>query len=85
MLLLGGKAIRELLADVRWRWSSDAKDAEQRRCHEEDRHRLEIERGWLELKREFPDSTSSAIREIGPGRTPRELMPPNFETPPDEA
>lgn len=76
MLFLGGKTLRELLADLRWRWDSDEKDAEQRRRHEEDRHRLEVRRECLELDREFPRGDQSPVQEIGTGATPPALMPP---------
>jgi hypothetical protein len=77
ILFLGGKTIRGVLADVRWKWASDEKDAEQRRRHEEDRHNVQMERTRLELAREFPQSMASPIPGIGSVDAPRALMPPS--------
>lgn len=81
ILFLAGKTMREVLADVRWRWASDEQDAEQRRRHEEDRHRLDMERARLELAREFPDGTPSPRPETGSRDATRALMAPKIELP----
>jgi hypothetical protein len=74
--LFGGKTLRGLLADIRWRWSSDELDAEQRRRHEDDDHRIEMRRKMLELEREFSDDAAPP-REMGAGDPLEQpLLPP---------
>jgi hypothetical protein len=78
IVLMGGRTIRELLADLRWRWRSDEQDAEQRRRHEDDRHQLDLERGWRELERDFP-TNGRIVRGLPAAPEPPELAPAKNE------
>jgi hypothetical protein len=83
--LFGGKTLRGLLADIRWGWSSDELDAEQRRRHEDDDHQIEMRRKLLELEREFPDGVPR-VREMQVAKPHRELpSPPDLEGRTDDA
>lgn len=83
--LFGAKTLRELLADFRWRWSSDERDAEQRRRHEDDVHQIEMRRKVLEIEREFGEG-ASPMRELEAGeRLARPELPPPDPAPPGGA
>jgi hypothetical protein len=45
----GLEAVRRLLTDIKWRWSSDEKDAAQRRRHRDDLHDLKMRGAAREL------------------------------------
>lgn len=49
----GLSAVRKFGADVVWRWKSDALDADQRRRHSDDRHRLQMVRQQRELEQDL--------------------------------
>jgi hypothetical protein len=74
--LPGGKTLRELLTDRRWRWASDEKDADQRRRHDDDEHQLQMERGRLELARDFPEARQDVVKEVGLPVTTLAHIPP---------
>jgi hypothetical protein len=75
VFLFGGKTLRGLLGDVRWRWSSDEQDAAQRRRHEDEDHQIEVRRKVLELDRDFPDATAR-LPELEADAAPRPELPP---------
>lgn len=62
--------VRKLMADIAWRWKSDALDAEQRRGQSADLHALEVVRQKHELRRGLRTIDSSAVTDEHPAISP---------------